>query len=333
MRILAVTILLLYGCSDSSPPQSTDSKTITNSIGMEFIRVPAGNFTMGSSQEDQLQMMDDFKAATGKPYLDEWHIHIQDELPPHEVSISKDFYIQTTEVTNDQFDIFVTETNYHTSAEIMGGGYYYTNNGWLPLPEADWRHPTGPSSSIDGLGEHPVVQVSWTDANAFLQWLSEKEGKTYGLPTEAQWEYACRGGYEGELYSWGEEMPPDRPVANMQDESFALKYGTDTHYVMGYDDGYADTAPVGSYEANGFGLYDMIGNVWEWTLDWYDETYYEKSPSQDPKGPETGAQRVLRGGSFIYLPSNQRCADRFRGQPEFRTHFVGFRLIMNIGTD
>ena len=326
---LACLLVLAFNPGVSTPAHSGESgrlTKITNSLGMELILLPAGGFLMGSSQEDLRQMMEDFKRATGREYKREWTVHVRDEAPRHKVEITRPFSLQAREVTNDQFAAFVKATGYRTIAESRGGGWTYGPSGWRRLTGADWRHPLGPSSSIESKGRHPVVQVSWVDADAFRRWLSKKESRTYSLPSEAQWEYACRGGRTGDLYSWGREMPPRSPVANMPDQAYARREGSDRYHVRSYDDGYAETAPVGSFEPNGFGLFDMIGNVWEWCADWYESGYYTHSPLQDPPGPSTGTHRVLRGGGYSYLPSNLRCADRFRNLPAFRCPFAGFRL-------
>jgi sulfatase modifying factor 1 len=325
--VLILNLLLLLAACSCGPKHP---EKITNSLDMEFVLIPAGEFQMGSSQEDLQLMMADFKQATGRDYKRQWAIHLSDESPKHKVAINRPFYLQAREVTNDQFAAFVKATGYRTIAEIKGGGWSYAIGGWHPMPGADWRHPTGPDSSIKDKGNHPVVQVSWLDAMAFIRWLSQKEFKPYALPSEAQWEYACRGGLSGTIYSWGKDMPPKNKVANMPDEAYARVVGSERYHVKGYDDGYADTAPVGSYLANGYGLYDMIGNVWEWCSDWYQSGYYASSPAKDPSGPAEGTHRVLRGGGFCYLPSNMRCADRFRNLPAFRCPFAGFRLAMAV---
>jgi sulfatase modifying factor 1 len=317
-------ILALCSCGPKHPEK------ITNSKGMEFALIPAGEFRMGSSREDLRLMMADFQKATHEEFQRKWTVYLRDEMPPHQVTITKPFYLQTREVTNDQFAAFVKATAYRTTAETAGSGWSYHQGRWHPVPGADWRHPVGPDSSIEGRGDHPVVQVSWLDAIAFIRWLSKKESKPYALPTEAQWEYACRGGLSGTLYSWGKDMPPKKKVANMPDEAYARLVGANHHHVKGYDDGYAETAPTGSFPANGFGLHDMIGNVWEWCADWYEAGYYQHSPGKDPAGPKEGKHRVLRGGGFCYLPSNMRCADRFHNLERFRCPFAGFRLAMAV---
>lgn len=325
--ICPLLFLAVHGCGRQHPAG------ITNSLGMELVLIPAGEFRMGSSRQDLQRMMADFKQATGREYQRKWAIHLRDEMPPHRVKISRPFYLQAREVTNDQFAAFVKATGHVTTAEEQGGGWTFSGDKWLPMPGADWRHPAGPASSIDGKGDHPVVQVSWVDAMAFIRWLGEKEARPYALPGEAQWEYACRGRLSGALYPWGTGLRPEPKAANMPDEAYARAAGADHHHIRGYDDGYADTAPAGSFAANGFGLHDMIGNVWEWCADWYRSDYYAGSPPQDPPGPAQGTHRVLRGGGFRYLPSNMRCADRFRNRPRFRCPFAGFRVMMRTPDD
>ena len=325
--LVFLTIILVFGRPARSA-QSDPPPKIVNTLGMEFVAVPPGRFQMGSSQEDLNRMMAVFKRVTGREYKQEWTVHVRDELPRHGVEISRPFHLQVHEVTNDQFAAFVAATGYRTSAEERGGGWTFGPDGWKPLPGSDWRHPLGPHSSIEGKGRHPVVQVSWIDAEAFIRWLGQKESRAYALPSEAQWEYACRLGQTGDLFAWEGGPAPGRRVANMPDEAYAREAGGDRYHGQGYDDGHADTAPVGSFEANALGLYDMIGNVWEWCADWYDSGYYARSPLKDPAGPAAGTHRVLRGGGYSYLPSNLRCADRFRNLPVFRCPFAGFRLIL-----
>jgi len=172
---------------------------------------------------------------------------------------------------------------------------------------------------------HPVIHVSWNDAVAYCDWLSKKTGQNYRLPTEAEWEYAARSGDKNYKYSWGNFGPEGRKGGNIADES-AKRIWDCSWLWEGYDDGYAYTAPVGSYEPNELGLYDMTGNVWEWCQDWYDVDYYKNSPQFDPKGPSSGSYRVLRGGSWIDLPIFVRCSFRYINVPDFRYSYSGFRL-------
>ena len=300
-------------------------KRFTNSIGMAFVKIPAGSFMMGSSDADLARMKKDFEQASGK-WQDSWNKFLKWEQPPHRVEISRPFYLQSTEVTNSQFARFVKATGYKTEAETGGGGWVKTKKGKYERTKgADWRHPFGPDSSISGKERHPVLQVSWNDAQAFIKWLKRTQGKGYRLPSEAEWEYACRGGKAGENYSWGDKLPSSRKVANLTDRSYARKY-PGFYHVKNYDDGYAETAPTASFEPNGFGLYDMLGNVWEWCSDWFDQNYYNNSPIRDPKGPGSGKYRVVRGGSWGSDPWFTRSASRSRFVPRVRSNFTGFRV-------
>lgn len=172
-----------------------------------------------------------------------------------------------------------------------------------------------------------MVSVSWDDAQAYCRWLGKR------LPTEAEFEYATRAGTETE-YWWGNGSPGTRRVANIADES-AKRQHSDWPIMTGYDDGYVRTAPVGAFEGNPFGLYDMTGNVWEWTADWYDELYYSVSPQRDPKGPSGGEKRAIRGGSWRCSPDCVRSAFRFKGVPfsgstYSASAYVGFRCAQDV---
>jgi formylglycine-generating enzyme required for sulfatase activity len=200
---------------------------------------------------------------------------------------------------------------------------------WSYIAGADWRHPQGPASSIEGASEHPVVHVAYADALAYAHWAGKD------LPTEAEWEFAARGGRSGSLYPWGDEAPEaGEPRANTFQGRFPAQNTA--------SDGYAGTAPVASYAANGYGLYDMAGNVWEWTRDWYRPDSYSSDAARglvrDPRGPsssvdpsEPGVQkRVQRGGS--YLCTNAYCTrymvgSRGKGEPNSPSGHVGFRCV------
>ncbi len=239
-----------------------------------------------------------------------------DERPVHRVTLSP-FYLDATEVTSAEFARFVEATGYKTDAERQGSAWVFKEGfkDWESVDGADWRHPLGPDSSIAGKMNHPVVNVSWNDAAAFAKWAGKR------LPTEAEWEYAARGGREGEIYPRGNQLKPGgRSLAN-----FWQGVWPNNNLL---EDKYYYTAPVGSFEPNGFGLYDMIGNVWEWTADWYTADYYRRSPAKDPKGPKSGEMRVARGGSW-FCSENYCEAYRvgFRGQspPDSSFNNVGFR--------
>jgi formylglycine-generating enzyme required for sulfatase activity len=165
--------------------------------------------------------------------------------------------------------------------------------------------------------------VSWNDAVAFCEWLSRKEGKTYRLPTEAQWEYACRAGTTTRYYS-GDDAETLAQVGNVADGTAKAKFPA--WKTIQARDGYVFTSPVGSFRANAFGLYDMHGNAWQWCYDWYDSSYYAKSPVDDPTGAESGSNRVLRGGGWDRYAGHCRSANRLRGTPVDRDDYLGFRV-------
>ena len=267
---------------------------ISQSIGLEMVRVPAGEFVMGSPEG---QGSDD------------------DEDPQHSVSLD-DYWIDRTEVTNAMFARFVDETGYLTDAEKDGLGTVFDSStqDWSEIQGANWRHPRGPESSLDGLADHPVVQVSWNDAVAYCEWAGKR------LPSEAEWEKAARG-TDGRTNPWGEQEPTGE-LSNFADRNLEVDWSD-----KNVDDGYQFTAPVGSYPAGAspFGALDMEGNVWEWVADWYNDGYYAQSPSENPQGPASGDYRVLRGSSWYDAASRFQAADRFRNAPFNLNDAFGFR--------
>lgn len=312
-----------HGGPDSGSPPSDD-----------MVRIPGGTFTMGSDR------------------------HYPEEGPTHKVSVDA-FLMDRHAVTNARFARFVEATGYMTLAEkpadpadypgakpellapssvvfrkrsgpVDLGNHY---NWWTYVPGADWHHPRGPQSSIEGLDEHPVVHVAYEDVEAFAAW----EGKE--LPTEAEWEYAARGGLDGAEYVWGDEFTPDgQAMANTWQGEFPWQNLL--------ADGYEWTAPVGSFPPNGYGLYDMAGNVWEWTSDWYqDHRQIEKAcctlanprggkpeASYDPRTPEVRIpRRVMKGGSYLCAPNyclRYRPAARMAQPVDTSTCHVGFRCVV-----
>ncbi len=281
-----------------------------------------------------------------------------DEFPKHQVRVS-DFWMDTHEVSNAQFAAFVRATGYVTTAEQdisveeirkqlppgaamppaemlkassavfrspekRANASYDFHDWWEMLPGANWRHPTGPESDLTGQEDHPVVHVSWFDAMAYARWAGKR------LPTEAEWEYAARGGKDNARYPWGNEHIADGEVkANYWQGNFPLSN-------LG-SDGYERLAPVKQFRANAYGLYDMAGNVWEWTADWYKGNYYQELGGQlveDPKGPSersaNSGQRVMRGGSFLCNDSycaGYRVSARMKSSPDTSLEHTGFRCV------
>jgi len=263
--------------------------------GMEFVFVPGGCYEMGDTFGDG----------------------DADEKPVHEVCVG-DFHMGKYEVTVGQFRKFVNETDYRTDAEKGDGCYTFTGTEWKKVGDANWRNP-GFSQGDD----HPVVCVSWNDATAFAGWQTRRSGRSYRLPTEAEWEYAARSGGKRYKYSWGNGSPS----GNIADESAKRKFPNWTIW-EGYDDGYVFTAPVGRFAATEQGLHDMTGNVWEWCQDWYGEKYYANSSKNNPNGPDSGQYRVLRGGSWSTKPRHVRAAYRIRDDPDNRNSDYSFRLVL-----
>jgi formylglycine-generating enzyme len=295
-----------------------DGREITNSLGMKLILIPHGRFQMGSPPEEKGRY--------------------DGEGPQHEIEISKDFYLGKFAVTRDQFRKFVDDTGYKTEAEKDGkGGWGFdeTKDGKGGMPQKTsyhWRQ-----TGFEQTDDHPVVNVSWNDAQAYCAWLSRKEGKPYRLPAEAEWEYACRAGTTTRYYS-GDEDGSLRLVANIADRSLAAKWDhTGLHNPefkkvliawlgeVSWNDGYPFTAPVGKFRPNAWGLYDMHGNVFQWCSDWSED--YRRGAKVDPQGPDHGTSRAVRGGSWLDYPRYCRSAYRGALEPTDHWHAVGFRVV------
>lgn len=298
--------------------------TVSSTNGMVWIE--GGTFWMGSTN--------------GQP----------DELPVHEVAVDG-FWIDKTEVTNEEFEKFVRATSYVTVAErkpdakdypgvppekLVAGSVVFRPPReevslenhylwWEYVPGANWRYPEGPGSSIAGRQKHPVVHVCWHDARTYAEWAGKR------LPTEAEWEYAARGGLVKQPYAWGnEQVPGGRWKANIWQGRFPSDNSKEDQF-------YA-TAPAGSFEPNGYGLLDMAGNVWEWCQDWYLPDYYASSPGKNPPGPsssydpnEPGVwKKVQRGGSYLCADvycTGYRPSARMKASPDTGLSHSGFRCV------
>jgi len=320
-----------------------------------MVRVPGGVFEMGSS------------AAYSLP----------NEGPAHSVEVDA-FFMDAYAVSNAQFADFVAATGYKTLAErpvdweelkkqvppgtprppdamLQPGSLVFQftkgpvdltrmDQWWAWTTGADWRHPEGPGSNIEGKDKHPVVQIAWEDAEAFARWAGKR------LPTEAEWEFAARGGLHGKRYAWGDEERPG-------DEIRTNRWTGDFPYLNNAEDGYAGTSPVGVYPPNGYGLYDMGGNVWNWCSDVYHGSAFaaaDRTGCCNPKGPALEAmekplygdpspasvpgalRRVIKGGSYLCAPSyceSYRPSARRGTPPDTSTTHVGFRCVKSIAKD
>lgn len=299
-----------------------------------MVRIPGGEFLMGSDH------------------------HYPEEAPTHRVVVDG-FWADVTTVTNNDFAKFVAATGYVTLAERPANAAEYPDapaemlapasaifvrpppgtsrsdhyRWWAYVKGANWRHPRGPASSIKGLNNHPVVHLAFEDAEAYANWVGK------ALPTEAEWEFAARGGLDGTEFVWGDELTPGgRHMANTYQGDFPFRNDC--------EDGYEWTAPVGSFPPNGYGLYDMAGNVWQWTTDWYQEHRRIESPCctmTDPRGGERDAsydpltpdiripRKVTKGGSFLCAPiycRRYRPAARMAQAVDTSTCHLGFRCIV-----
>ncbi|XP_055662262.1 formylglycine-generating enzyme isoform X2 [Falco peregrinus] len=249
-----------------------------------MVAIPGGVFTMGT---------------------DEPEIKQDGEWPARRVHVNS-FYMDQYEVSNEEFERFVNSTGYIT--EVAAAPW------WLPVKGANWKHPEGPDSSISNRMDHPVLHVSWNDAVAFCTWAGKR------LPTEAEWEYSCRGGLENRLFPWGNKLQPKgQHYANIWQGVFPTSNTA--------EDGYKGTAPVTAFPPNGYGLYNIVGNAWEWTSDWW-AVHHSTDEVHNPKGPSSGTDRVKKGGSYMCHKSycyRYRCAARSQNTPDSSASNLGFR--------
>lgn len=343
MKYCPAILILFIFISCGNPESKDPGKKSELKTPSGMVLVPSADFMMGGG--DRLAR--------------------QDELPRHRVLLDS-FWIDETEVTNAEFRKFVDKTGYTTTAEkkpdwedlkkqlpegtpkppdeilVPGSLVFNPPSGrvslndhyqwWAWMPGANWRNPLGPGTSIEGMDNHPVIHVSWYDAEKYCEWLGKR------LPTEAEWEWAARGGLEDKPYSWGEEkVESGKPKANTWDGPFPYRNSA--------RDGFKVTAPVKSFPPNKYGIYDIAGNVWEWTADWYRNDYYasvnKPEGIKNPKGPEdsydpaepTVPKKVHRGGSFLCNDSycsGYRVAFRMKTSPDSGLSHSGFRCVKDI---
>jgi formylglycine-generating enzyme required for sulfatase activity len=320
---------------DDGSPLKLNARTAPKPAPEGMVWIPGGDFYMGTEEMD----------FQGRPFAD--------AMPVHRIYVDG-FWMDTTEVTNEQFADFVKATSYITVAETEPDPKDFPD---IPVDEvpkepfsavfkkptdpkvnlndfrawwdvstgACWKHPEGRGSDLKGREKHPVVHICWHDAVAYCQWAKKR------LPTEAEWEFAARGGLDRKKYPWGDEMKPEgKWIANVWQGDFPLENTR--------EDGFLATAPVGSYPPNGYGLHDMAGNVWEWCSDFYLAHYYDHSPPRNPTGPKLGfdiqdpreQKRVQRGGSFLCSPSyceRYIVGTRHPGEPKSAANHLGFRCV------
>lgn len=311
-------------CTPSGPrrnrataTEDTNEVIGTNPISFDgMVKLAGGDFLMGSEGSEA------------------WFA--DGEGPVREVTLSS-FWIDETAITNSAFDEFVRATGYATEAEKFGWSFVHHSQltddariqyadrrvrgleWWYGIPGATWREPLGPGRNIDDLGraDHPVVHLSWNDANAYARWAGKR------LPTEAEWEYAARGGHSQQIYPWGDELTPngEHRCNIWQGEFPKVDIG---------EDGFTGTAPTRSFPANGYGLYNMTGNVWEWIFDWFNPNYPRHSPRKNPTGPDKSSRRGMRGGSYLCHASycnRYRCSARSSNTPDTSAGHLGFRCV------
>lgn len=289
---IAAMALAAAGVEGGSPPSFPGGGNVCPA---DMARIPGGLFRMGVND--------------GQP----------EESPIHEVSLPS-YCMDRYQVTTAEFGGFVKATAYRTTAERAGwSGVFRLHAGaWDKVNGADWRHPDGPGSTAKP--DEPVTQISWEDAEAYARWASKR------LPSEAEFEYAARGGLDGKKYAWGDELRPQgRDKANLWQGTFPSRNTA--------ADGFAERAPVGSFSPNAYRLYDMTGNVWEWCADWFDAAYYGKSPRYNPRGPERGEDRVIRGGSWLCSQDScqgYRVAARNHTAPDSGLNNLGFRCARDV---
>ena len=300
-----------------------------NNVTMKLTLIPAGKFMMGSPDSEKGRKKDEGpqREVTTIPSIDELLAHVEDyvedtERPQRQVTITNPFYMGVHEVTRGQFARFAGDSRHRTYAEKEGKAYGWDGSDFGEMGGYSWR-----KTGFEQTDEHPVVNVSWNDAVEFCKWLSLKSGRMVRLPTEAQWEYSCRGG-STTAYPWGDSPDDGKGWANAADQTARKQFGMKWP-VFNWDDRYAFTAPVGRFRANAFGLHDMIGNVSEWCSDWHANSYANAN-NIDPAGPNSGTLRVVRGGGWHSSVRECRSASRSYCSPVFGLYDIGFRVVVDL---
>jgi len=317
--MICLASLLVAGASQAQTP--------TNSLGMSFVKIPAGEFLMGSEESPE-------SMARDYPQLPRERFELlKDEGPVHRVRITKAFWMGRHEVTVGQFRRFLQASGYVPESEADGTGGYGWRADYDPATTRrgdafegrdkrySWRNP-----GFQQGDDHPVVNITWNDAQALADWLSKTEGRRYRLPTEAEWEYAARAGTRSRYHS-GDDPASLLKAANIFDADSARHWPHWQVMALKGSDGYAFTAPVGRFAPNAWGLHDMHGNAWEWVSDWHDDDYYKQSPVDDPQGPPDGGVKVRRGGSWHTWAFYARASYRNWNAPDTRYTLVGMRLV------
>jgi formylglycine-generating enzyme required for sulfatase activity len=284
---------------------------------MDMVKLDGGRFFMGTEDKEGFP-------ADG-------------EGPVREVTLAP-FLVDKYPVTNEQFSEFVQATGYRSEAEVFGWSFVFQGHipperyqqlvdrtapgvrWWCKVNGACWKHPEGPDSSIGARLHHPVVHMSWNDASAYAAWAGKR------LPTEAEWEYAARGGLEQKTYPWGDELTPGgRHLCNIWQGEFP---NMDLA-----EDGYSAPCPVDAFPPNGYGLYTITGNAWEWCNDWFDPAYHITATRANPVGPPRGSQRLMKGGSYLCHRSycnRYRVAARTSNTPDSATTNISFRCVRDV---
>ena len=293
---IAAAVILVCGQAMRAEAAKELTLDLGGGAAIKATLIPAGKFTMGSPAAEAARAEDEVQ---------------------RQVTISRPFYMGIYEVTRAQFAAFVKETGYKTDAEKEGWASVFDGDSWDKTKGATWQKPR-----FEQTDDMPAICVSWNDATEFCKWLSKKTGKTVRLPTEAEWEYACRAG-SAAAFPWGDNPDDGAGLANTADKT--AKKRNPNWTVFNFQDGFALTSPCGKFKPNAWGLYDMIGNVWEWCADWV-AAATAKDAATDPIGAEKGEDRVMRGGSWFCGPKYARSAYRGKNPPTSRGTDIGFRI-------